>query len=307
MPAPKDVRRPAGGTNNSVFLLDESYVLRIYDNLDAGQIAAEHRLLADLNAWHDRADLPFAVPAPLPTMDGRTTDGSAALFPYVAGRPADYNRLGEIELAGEALGVLDGVLAELSDTLPPREWNGRFDALHPAVDDIAQLYDELDRSMPGDPGVAWFGDHAARTERAYLAVVPTLPAQIIHGDFALSNVLVHDGRVAAVLDFEVARTGPRVDDPVAAIGVTTRFGTPGDLDRLAALRRGYARAVTLSPAEEAAIPTLLRNRALQSAVWRAGRWRLGLAGLDEVRHRLERGVELERWLARPEFADLWEV
>jgi homoserine kinase type II len=292
MPSPKDIRRPAAGTNNSVFLLDETYVLRRYDNLDADQIAAEHRLLAELSACHERGDLPFAVPAPLP---------------YVAGRPPDYRQLGEIELAAEALGVLDSVLAELPDTVTPREWNGRLDGLHPAVDDIGQLYDELDRSMPGDPAVAWFGGQAAPIERAYATVVATLPTQIIHGDFALTNVLVDDGKVTAILDFEVARRGPRVDDPVGAIGITTRFGTPGDVDRLAALRRGYARAVTLSRAEHEAIPTLLRGRALQSAVWRAGRWRLGLAGLDEVRHRLERGLEQERWLARPEFAGWWEV
>jgi Ser/Thr protein kinase RdoA (MazF antagonist) len=243
----------------------------------------------------------------LPTVEGRTTHGSAALFPYVAGRPPDYRRLDEVELAGEALGVLDRVLADLPATVTPREWNGRLDALHPAVEDIGQLYDELDRSLPGDAGVAWFGDQVEPNERAYAALLPTLPAQIIHGDFALSNALVHDGRVTAILDFEVARRGPRVDDPVAAIGITTRFGTPGDLDRLAAFRRGYARAVTLSETEQAAIPTLLRNRTLQSAVWRAGRWRLGLAGLDEVRHRLERGVEQEHWLARPEHAGWWEV
>lgn len=52
---------------------------------------------------------------------------------------------------------------------------------------------------------------------------------LLHGDFYLGNVLVHEGRVSALIDFEFARTGPpdlELISVVRALDVETRFGVP---------------------------------------------------------------------------------
>jgi len=40
----------------------------------------------------------------------------------------------------------------------------------------------------------------------------SVPATLVHGDFRPANVLVHDGRISAVLDWELARLGDPLDD-----------------------------------------------------------------------------------------------
>jgi hypothetical protein len=46
--APKNVVRPERGWNNLVWVLDDAYVLRVYLNLTAERVGAEHRLLEEI-------------------------------------------------------------------------------------------------------------------------------------------------------------------------------------------------------------------------------------------------------------------
>jgi homoserine kinase type II len=294
LPEPSHVRRPAGGTNNTTLILDDTHVLRIYQNLVPGEIEAEHRLLNELNM---RGDLPFAVPAPRPTLDGRTVHDAMAVFPYVPGHRAGDSLL-SIEWAAEALGILDQALAEVPVELAPRDWRGSLSQVHPGVTDLEAACSELERQVGNSPGLRWFRESIGPAERLYAELVRTLPVQIVHGDFSLWNVLVHEGRVSAVLDFEVAHLGLRLNDPVAAVAMATGLGTPGAEERLAAFRNGYARSARLSAAEEEATPAMLRHKALYSVVWRMGRWRLGLSPIGEIEERLADGLVLEDWLAR---------
>lgn len=287
LPAPEHVRRPERGTNNLVWLIDESYVLRVYLNLDVARIEAELRLLTALRA---RGGLPFAVPEPIADLTGRTVpthDGPAVLFPYLAGRPGDRTNLSDIELAGEALGQLDIALAELPDKLAPVDWRVCLDGVHPAVPSVADLCVELDALLPNHDGVRCLREGAATVDADYLRLVGELPAQITHGDLATSNILIAaDGQVSGVLDFEVTGVDIRVNDIVAGLAMAVDWGTGRQEAQRAAFERGYQHVIELESAELAAIPLLLHRRTLGSLIWRAGRWRLGLSDLDDVRDRL---------------------
>ncbi len=51
-----------------------------------------------------------------------------------------------------------------------------------------------------------------RIRRDRLALEPHLPRQLVHGDLGFGNVLVRDGRVVAVLDFDFMAERPRIFD-----------------------------------------------------------------------------------------------
>jgi homoserine kinase type II len=285
---PANARKAERGTNNIVWLIDDTYVLRVYQNLDIARIEAEIRLLEALGAV---GGLPFALPLPIASPTGRTVvgtvEGPAVLFPYLPGRGADRTDPREIELTGTALAQLDLALAKLPHDLAPVDWRGSLGSIHPAVPSVADLCTELERLLPGDEGVRRLREQSEASDTEFPRLAATLPAQIIHGDLATSNVLIGaDGEVSAVLDFEVAGLDLRVMDLVAGLSMAVDRGTSSEAAQEAAFRRGYGKVITLDPAEEEAIPLLLRRRLLGSVVWRAGRWRLGLSTLDDVRERL---------------------
>jgi homoserine kinase type II len=288
LPVPVDVRQPDRGTNNLVWLIDNTYVLRVYQNLAVERIEAELRLL---EALRDVDGLPFAVPVPIASTSGRTVvgtvQGPAVLFPMLPGRAAVRTDPHEIELTGEALGRLDLALAKLPHDLAPIDWRGSLDSVHPAVPSVADLCTELERLLPNEEGVHRLRDQAEESDADYRRLLDELPVQIVHGDLATSNVLVNaDGQVSAVLDFEIAGLDLRVTDLVAGLSMAVDWNTEAADEQKKAFRRGYERVITLDAAEEDAIPMLLRRRLIGSTIWRAGRWRLGLSDLDDVGERL---------------------
>jgi len=301
LPRARSARRPGAGTNNTVWLVEaggDRYVLRISQNARAAQVEAEHRLLIAL----DRAGLPFRVPVPVGTPAGATTvetnAGPAALFGYLPGAAPDRGDLGHLRLAGQALAELDAALARLPATLAPVDWRKPLDQVHPAVPCLDDLVDELERACPDHPGARWLASSVPAAEAAYRRFCDTLPVQLVHGDYALSNVLIEDGRVSAVLDFEIAGLDLRANDLTAGLlQWAGDWWEPGGREQWVTFLRGYQGRLTLQPAELRALPDLLRLRDLGSVVWRSGRWRRGQATLDEVRQRLDGGVRRDAWLA----------
>lgn len=281
VPEPDSVRQLRRGTNNTLYLLDDRYVLRRYDNLDTEQIYAEHRLLSALDAL----DLPFAVPVPIPTPDGRTLIDDIALFPCLPGEPGERSDPEHIDLAGGALARLDLAMATLPAELAVYDWESD---IHPAVPDVAELADQLDRELPGHPGVAWLRSIDPEVDET------GLPRQLVHGDWALGNMLVQDGRVTAALDFEISGHTTRINDVVAGFTGCVDLTEPNQVDGFC---RSYLRHIDLTDAERAAFPRLLRHRMYGSAVWRAGRWRRGQDPIEAVAERLTRGIEMDDWLA----------
>jgi len=275
----RQVSRPDRGTNNLVWFLNDSYVLRVYQNLTAARVASEHRLLEALG----KTDLPYALPTPIPTPGGLTSvetpDGPAALYRLLAGRPARTGDVLEIELVGAALADLMLALGGLPAELAPVDWRVPLSRIHPAVSDIGDLVEELRRVAGGAKGLGVLASAWAGVDSAYLEM--DLPCQICHSDMAPGNVLIVDGRVTAILDFEVAGWDLRVADYVAGLVQST-----DSVDEEQAFTRGFDARLELTREERAAVPTLRLLRQIATVVWRAGRWREGKATLADVCDRL---------------------
>lgn len=267
------------GNNNTLWLVGDSYVLRRHDTFDPVRVAVEHRLLAALTT----VGLPFAVAAPLPTVTGDFLVGPFALYPRLPGEMANQAQLG---LVADALGVLDLALAELPSSLAPYEW--RPETIHPAVPDLAGLADQLSEMLPDNRGAAWFGSVDPYLDES------SLPTQIVHGDWDLSNVLIDNGTVAAALDFENAGWAARVRDVAASFYSCVTYTNEEQVRKFC---RAYLDRIDLTNDERAAFPEELRLRAYARCVWRSGRWRRGQNTLDSVADALISGRDLDHWLA----------
>jgi homoserine kinase type II len=286
-----ELASPARGSNNETLLVtagEQRWVLRISQNLSAGQVRAEHRLLARLH----RATLPFALPQPVPAASGdtvvETEAGPATLCHRIAGVRPDPQSPAALERLGTALGVLGRAMRDLPFGDAPQDWRPGPLATLPAGVGLAELVGELRLAgvgaeqaelllASGERARAWHHDARSR-----------LAVQVVHGDLGASNVLVDEesGQVTGVLDFEIAGADFRIQDFVAALLLTGAVEGPNWPARTAALCRGAFSAERPAPAEIEAVSELLICRSVGSAIWRAGRWRRGLAGLDDVIARL---------------------
>jgi Ser/Thr protein kinase RdoA (MazF antagonist) len=309
LPEPWHITPLSGGTNNIVTRVETpvgSFALRRYGNhANPARLGFEHEVLAGLA----RQGLPFAVPLPRVTSTGATyailaaPDGAptlATLTPLIPGTPPAHADLGLARRAGEALSRLDVALARLSapDSGAGLTWRATGDLArcHPLVPDPLAALGELPLAA---------GDRDRLSERytwllAHLpALYATLPRQLCHEDFDPSNVLVAEGRVSGVLDFEFCTRDLRVVDltvPLTWWPVEV-YGTGAEWPMIAALAAGYARHVTLGADEVAALPTLFLLRALSSLIHRLGRHRQGLCPLGDVLARAHAALARCDWLA----------
>lgn len=295
--APTAVTRTPHGLNNDTYFVsarEGEFVLRVYRNTaDPSRVRDEHELLARLAMQ----ELPYAVPTPLRTHGGDTlavmesSDGPrlAALFHRIPGEPATAT-VREARLAGRALAQLDVALARLD--LPVRAPKTLRD-VHPLVPDPLTALEDLELGPRRARVMALF-EHVLSTHGA---LAESLPRQIVHGDFGFINVLVRDGAVTGLLDFEFAEPDMRAADLACAMYITVvRSEDPERWPLIEALVGGYRRALALDPSEAAAIPELLLRRSAFGIVHWIGRWRSGLCGPEEPIARAGRNGLLTEWL-----------
>jgi homoserine kinase type II len=295
--APLSFERAELGRNNDSFFVDARegrYVLRIYRNAtEPARVRDEHDLLARLAL----AELPFATPLPLETRVGdtlavlETVDGPrfAALFPRIPGEPVELDAA-NARLAGAALARVDAAFARFD--LPVRAPASLRD-VHDLVPDPYAAMEELDLGEGAEPVRRLF----ARVDGAHDALVASLPRQIVHGDFAFPNLLVEDGKVSGLVDFEFSGSDFRAADLACALYiVTVRAQAAERWKVLEALANGYRRVLPLDPIEVAAMPELMVRRSAIGLVHWIGRWRAGIAERNEPLERIERGGFLVAWI-----------
>jgi homoserine kinase type II len=291
VPADADLASPAHGYNNQTLVVtqrDRRWVLRISQNLSVAQVQAEHRLLARLRP----GGLPFAVPEPVPTLAGgtvaETAAGPATLCRWIAGVRPDLEGRRALERFGAGVGVLSEAMRLLPLDDAPQDWRAGPLATLPVGVELAELVAELRLAGVGTEQAGLLAASAERARAWQQDAAGRLAIQVVHGDLGASNVLVDEesGQVTGVLDFEIAGADFRVQDLVAALLLSGALRGPDWHARAAALIRGIVSVLRLGEAEIQAVPELLICRSVGSAIWRAARWRRGLAGIDDVIDRL---------------------
>lgn len=294
LPHPRTVAQASRGINNESWFVDSDagqHVLRVYAHDRLEPIRFEHELLAWLAV---DGELPFATPLPLATTAGDTVaiaatargPRPAALFGRLPGDHVNDDDVRSVARGGEALARLDVALARRGrgDTREP-SFTGDLTAVHPAVLSL----EALDREI--GPAAAVLLVRAAEDAGPLRA---SLPRQITHGDFGFGNLLVVDGRVSALLDFEFSGWDARAADLATGLALVLSKGTGERLWR--PFLRAYLGVLRFDPIEIAALPALMRLHEAVAVVWWAGRVREGLSPDSEnVRH-ADRALALDRWL-----------
>ncbi len=140
-------------------------------------------------------------------------------------------------------------------------------------------------------------------------LVPTLPRQMVHGDYWHNNVFFRDGRVVLVTDFDFMGERARIDDLALTLYYFDCSNEPVSEKRLGRLRSlidAYDKGLDerLSTAERCALPLAMARQPL----WSIGGWiallddeeaarRHAAAMLGEVEWALRIVRELDRWQA----------
>jgi Ser/Thr protein kinase RdoA (MazF antagonist) len=238
--------------------------------LDLQSLSWEHELLALL-----RPHLP-EIPAPMRTLGGRTfllhEERPVWLTPYVPGEPAEP---AERRAVAAALGRLHAVQLEVQ----PRPGHARLRDL--PIPPLRPMPPAFDSWLP------LIASARAETIELISRVATTRQATvgITHNDIFPGNVLVHDGHVTGLLDWEEADVDWLVWDLASSI-LTFCSTANGDLDTSATqgfLDTYRAASGRVQPEEDDLIVPLLRVKrileVLRAPTDRHPRWDYQLENL----------------------------
>jgi len=213
----------AGGWDNRTFRLGDQLVVRLPSAARyAAQVDVEHR-------W-----LPVLAPRlPLPIPEAVARGGPGAGYPHpwsvrrwLPGEPASVARLEDPKAAALALAGFLAALAGVDPTggpAPGRRNFWRGGPLATYAPETLQTLDVLGARVPRAAAIAVWEDAVAATWHG--------PPVWFHGDVAAGNLLVRDGRLAAVIDFGATGVGDPACD--VAIAWTLLTGESRDLFRTA--------------------------------------------------------------------------
>ena len=295
VPRPRTLARTKWGWNNDTFTVTSPagrHILRISSTADRAEVEFEHAVLSRLAAV---ASLPFATPVPLRSNSGATvelfeTDLSerpATLFTVIPGRHPDDDQIDAVTAGAAAFAELDRVLATIDAPRPPRPMSSDLATISRAVPTLAGIEEAI-----GEESAAVI--HAVARDAADL--VPSLPRQLIHGDFAMGNLLLDGTTVIGILDFEFCGDDVRAIELAGALGLVLTKTTAERLWR--PVLAGYLGALPLSDDERRALPTLTRLSRAAGLVWWVGRERQGLSSKTDTAERVERLLSIDAWVSR---------
>ncbi len=223
-----------GGWDNRTFRLGDDLLVRLPSHARyVAQVPKEHRWLPLLGRL-------LPLPIPVPVALGQPALGYPwpwSVYRWLDGEPARDGNLADGEAFANDLAAFLGALQAIDPTggPPPGEHNFfRGDSLLTYDQDTRRAISVLTGHV----------DTAACTRvwEAALAATHTGPAAWLHGDVAPSNLLVREGRLAAVLDFG----GIAVGDVACDLTITWTLFTGGSRsvfrDRIARDAATWARA-----------------------------------------------------------------
>jgi homoserine kinase type II len=279
-----------GGVNNIVQYVNlpsgECLLLRIYNNgLDSQRVQFEHEILKQLNQL---PPFSFNVPDFIPAKDGVSTmatlsNGSESCMSKCI--PGHLPKLTCVEDIGRASGELNTALIQINvdkEMCNSAPYYKIWDVHHsvtrenfletmsgPDFDgDLREVADRMTKETV---------ELVNKCEGAYQA----LPIQLIHGDLHYDNVLVQDGKVTGLLDFEFAAFDWRAME--LAICLSKYAGEePADATMPSyfdSFIDGFSKMGKLTKLEAEAIPDLINLRILSNVAYFVGR---ALSGEDNI-------------------------
>jgi len=201
-----------GGNSNDAWLFEDC-VLRVCWRGDRDRITREAAVLESL---------PMSIPHPTLLDTGRTVDLSWLVISRGPGVPLDRDDADREGLIRDVTRGLSGALRQLHQWTPPThvaallEEVTRHDGGGSAcakevvptrVDDIIAVCHDVAELRFVDPGLIRSAVERVEGLREFAPATSQSNA-VVHGDPAWGNVLVHDGRLSAVIDFEWVRLGP---------------------------------------------------------------------------------------------------
>lgn len=198
----------AGGVDNRTFRLDNELTVRLPSGDGyALQVDKEQRWLPVL-----APQLPLPIPAPV--AKGVADQGypySWSVYRWIAGETATRDTIGDLgEFAVSLAGFL-GALQRVDATDGPAAGRHSFyrgGPLTTYADETYRSLDALGAEVPRDAALAVWNDATAATWQG--------EPVWFHGDVAAGNLLVRDGRLAAVIDFGTSGVGDPACDVVIA-------------------------------------------------------------------------------------------
>lgn len=253
------------------------FVLKNYQTPQGiGSLQYEH----DLLTWLSTQGLPFALPTPIETKTGHTyyqdENGHHALMPLITGQQPDHFNPEHIEAVGAALGELQ--LALRAYPMAPRPHAVSFSDLnniHPKISHPESLTPQdigWPQTAPYEDLCAWWRQEISSLKTFLTTTYPTLPTQVIHGDFAPSNTLYHNNHISAILDFEFSGPDVRIIDIASGLKFSMRIWENDDPWQIgASFCRGYQNIIQLTEPERASIIDIMILRDVVSTIWWLGR------------------------------------
>lgn len=200
-------RVEVSGWDNRTFRLGDELSVRLPSAAHyAPQVDTEHRWLPVLAP---------RLPLPIPTLVARGAPTASYPYPWsvrrwLSGEPASVAHIDDLSTFAVDLAGFLAALARVDPTGGPRPgprnfWRGGPLATYAA--ETLQALDELGQRVPRAPALAAW-------EQASATTWPYAPVWF-HGDVAAGNLLVREGRLAAVIDF--GQTG--VGDPACDLAI----------------------------------------------------------------------------------------
>ena len=195
-----------GGIDNRTFRLGDELTVRMPSGaFYAAQVEKEQRWLPEL-----APRLPLPIPAPVGAgVPGEGYPFSWSVLRWLEGRPARPERIGDPVGFATDLAAFLAVLHKLTDG-PPAGAHSALRGCPPGAYD-----EETRRAIDGLADRAEARACTAVWEEALAAEWTGAPVWF-HGDVAPGNLLVRDGRLAAVIDFGTSGVGDPACDTVVA-------------------------------------------------------------------------------------------
>jgi aminoglycoside phosphotransferase (APT) family kinase protein len=197
----------SGGTDNTIFRLGNDMALRF----PRSQWSSEH--IAKEQHWLPEFSLPLAIPIPL--APGTPTDDYPwpwAVYQWLDGETATMDRIADPNQAAESLGQFVAALQKTDPTNGPLCGPGNgFRGVPLAMRDQStrEAIAELRNSIDTDAATATW-------DKALQTPAWNGPGVWLHGDLHSGNLLAHQGKLSAVIDFGLLAVGDPACDLMVA-------------------------------------------------------------------------------------------